>query len=310
MEIHKLLGVKYPIIQGGMANIATGKLAAAVSNAGGLGLVATGGFSVDELREQIEIAKKHTDRPFGVNLMLMHPQADQMAALFSELKVPVVTTGAGNPAKYIEDWKKSNILVFPVVPNPTLAVRMERLGVDGVIAEGAEAGGHIGEMTTMTLIPQVVDRVRIPVVAAGGIASGQQMLAAEVLGASGIQVGTCLLAAYECPVHANYKEKILKSNYSNITVIGRSTGLPVRLLKNKMCVEYTKKESEGADVETLEHYTLGSLRRAVQEGDVDTGSLMAGLVVTQVRQEESIREILDRLMREYQEEVIKFSCKR
>ena len=308
MKLQKILNIKYPIIQGGMANIATGEFAAAVSNAGGLGLIGTGGMTVDEARKAIEICKSLTDKPFGVNIMLLNPDADEIAKLIIDYIVPVVTTGAGNPSKYIEEWKKNNIKIFPVIPTPSLAIRMERLGVDGVIAEGTEAGGHIGELTTMVLIPQVVEAVKIPVIAAGGIASGKQMLAADALGADGIQVGTCLLVGEECPIHPNFKNKIISSKSHNTTVTGRISGIPVRLIKNKMSNDYIEKEKEGWDKEELEIFTLGGLKKAVLEGNMDEGSLMAGQVVGMVNEIKPIKEILENLYNDYLKELENIKC--
>ncbi len=280
--LNDLLGIKYPIIQGGMANIATGSFAAACSNAGGLGLIGCGGMNADMLRDEIHKCKELTDKPFGVNIMLMHPQADEFAKIVVEEQIPVVTTGAGNPGKYMESWKTANIKVFPVVAAPILARHLESLGADAVIAEGCESGGHIGEMTTMTLVPQVCDAVSIPVIAAGGIADSRQMKAAFCLGAIGVQVGTCLLASEECPIHDNYKAAVVKAKGSDTIVTGRIGGTPVRVLKNAMSREYVKLEKEGADKMELEKFTLGSLRRAVFDGDTKTGSLMAGQTCGQV----------------------------
>ncbi len=295
-QLHHLLGTEFPIIQGGMANIATGEFAAAVSNAGGLGLVGAGGMTADMLRTHIRTCKQLTDKPFGVNIMLMNPEADAMACVVAEENVAVVTTGAGNPGKYMAAWKAAGIRVFPVVSAVVLAKRMEQLGADGVIAEGTESGGHVGEAATMALIPQVVRAVSIPVIAAGGIACGEQLLAAFALGACGVQVGTCLLAAEECPIHENYKQAVLKASDSDTVVTGRIAGTPVRLLKNKMAREYVRREKEGADKMELEVYTLGSLRRAALEGDVQTGSLMAGQVAGLVREIRPLRAIFEDLM--------------
>ena len=295
MKLNEMLGIKYPFIQGGMANIGTGEFAAAVSNAGGLGLVAAGGMSAEMLREEIIIAQKKTDKPFGVNLMLMHPEVNEMAEIIAESGVKIVTTGAGNPRKYIPMWKEKGILVIPVVPSVALAKRMEEEGVDALIAEGTESGGHVGEMTTMTLVPQIVDAVNIPVIAAGGIADGRQLLAAYALGACGVQMGTCLLAATECPIHENYKEAILKAKDNQTVVTGRIAGTPVRIIKNQMAREYVAKEKQGADKMELEKYTLGSLKRAVYDGDVKMGSLMAGQVVGQIHKIRPIKEIFEEL---------------
>lgn len=277
-SIAGLLKIKYPLIQGGMANIGTGSFAAAVSNAGGLGLIAGGGMNTAALKKNIDECRGLTDKPFGVNIMLMNPEAEQMARLVIKENIPVVTTGAGNPAVFIPAWKQAGIKVLPVVPSVALGVRLERAGADALIVEGTEAGGHVGELTTMALVPQVADAVSIPVVAAGGIADGRQLLAAFALGASGVQVGTCLLVSEECPIHENYKQAILKARDTDTTVTGRIAGVPVRILKNKMAREYIKREKQGAGKEELESYTLGSLRRAVFDGDVDSGSLMAGQV--------------------------------
>lgn len=295
MKLNEMLGIKYPIIQGGMANIATGEFAAAVSNAGGLGLVGAGGMSADMLRENIRICKSLTDKPFGVNLMLMHPQVDEMAEIVVEEGVKIVTTGAGNPAKYMKRWKEAGIFVMPVVAGAVLAKRMERAGADAVIAEGTESGGHVGEMTTMALVPQVIDAVNIPVIAAGGIADGRQLAAAFALGACGVQVGTCLLASEECPIHPAYKEAVLNAKDTDTVVTGRIAGTPVRILKNAMAREYVKREKEGADKMELEKFTLGSLKRAVFEGDTKTGSLMAGQVAGQLKEIRPVAEILEEL---------------
>ena len=295
MDIRDIIKTKYPIIQGGMANIATGEFAAAISNAGGLGLIAAGGMKPDQLRENIDRARELTDKPFGVNIMLMHPQVDELMEIVIEKKVPVVTTGAGNPGKYVPALKEAGIKVMPVVASVALAQRMERLGVDAVIAEGTESGGHVGEMTTMALVPQVVDGVSIPVVAAGGIASGRQMLAAYALGACGVQVGTCLLVSEECPVHQNYKQAVLDASDSDTIVTGRIGGTPVRVLKNRMAREYVRQERAGATKEELEVYTLGSLRKAVFDGNVKEGSMMAGQVAGQLHEIRPAAVILEEM---------------
>ena len=297
--LNEILNIEFPVIQGGMANIATGAFAAAVSNAGALGLVAGGGLDADGLRAQIRDAKAATDKPFGVNLMLMNPHIDELAKVVVEEQVPVVTTGAGNPGKYVPAWKEAGIKVFPVVAAPILAKRLERYGVDGFIAEGTESGGHVGELTTMALVPQVADAVSVPVVAAGGIADGRQMMAARALGACGVQVGTILLASRECPIHDNYKQAILKAGANDTVVTGRSGGAPVRVLKNKMAREYLRMEKQDLPLEELEKLTLGSLRRAVFDGDVDTGSLMAGQVAGMVHEIRPLRQIFEELMADY-----------
>ena len=295
MKLNEILGTEFPIIQGGMANIATGEFAAACSNAGALGMIATGGWDADRLRREIRRARELTDKPFGVNLMLMNPCADEMAGVIAEEGVQVVTTGAGNPGKYIPAWKEAGIKVLPVVAAAVLAKRLERYGIDAVIAEGTESGGHVGEMTTMALVPQVIDAVDVPVVAAGGIASGRQMAAALALGACGVQVGTCLLASEECPVHENYKQAVLKAKDSDTVVTGRSVGGPVRCLKNRMTREYLALEKRGATLEELETVTLGGLRRAVFDGDMDTGSVMAGQVAGMLREIRPLRQIFEEL---------------
>lgn len=291
MRLNQLLGIKYPFIQGGMANIATGTFAAAVSNAGGVGLIGAGGMLPEQLREEIKKARELTDKPFGVNLMLMNPHAPEMAEIIVEEGIKIVTTGAGIPSKYIPMWKEHNMKIFPVVSSSLIAKKMEKLGVDGVIAEGTESGGHVGEMTTMALVPQIVDAVNIPVIAAGGIADGRQLAAAFALGCIGVQLGTCLLAAEECPIHENYKAAVLKAKDNDTIVTGRIAGTPVRIIKNQMAREYVKQEKAGADVMELEKFTLGSLRRAVFDGDTKTGSLMAGQVAGQLKEIKPISEI-------------------
>ena len=303
MKLNELLGIEFPLIQGGMANIATGAFAAAVSNAGALGLVGSGGWDAETLRREIRIAKEHTDKPFGVNLMLMNPHIDDLAKVVVEEGVAVVTTGAGNPGKYVPAWKEAGIRVFPVVAAPILAKRLERLGVDGFIAEGTESGGHVGEMTTMALVPQVVDTVSVPVIAAGGIADARQLAAAFALGACGAQIGTCLLASEECPIHENYKKAVIKASATDTIVTGRTTGAPVRVLKNKMAREYVRMEKDHLPLEELEKLTLGSLRRAVFDGDVDTGSFMAGQVAGMVHEVRPLRQIFEDLMAGYDKTV-------
>lgn len=278
-----------------MANIATGAFAAAVSNAGAMGVIATGGVTPDQLREQIRICRSLTDKPFGVNLMLMHWDIEEIAQIVTEERIPFLTTGAGNPGKWIPQWKEAGSLVYPVIPSVALARRLEGVGADGVIAEGTESGGHVGELTTMALTPQVVDAVNIPVVAAGGIASGRQYLAARALGAIGAQVGTCLLVSQECPIHDNYKQALLKAGDTGTVVFGRIAGTPVRALKNQMARAYVKREKEGATKEELEEFTLGALRRAVDEGDAKTGSFMAGQVAGQLHEIRPLRAIFEDL---------------
>lgn len=291
-----LLGIEYPVIQGGMAWVATHELASAVSNAGGLGLIGAGGAPAEWVLEQIQQAKKETDRPFGVNLMLMNPDADRIAQVIADEKIKVVTTGAGNPGKYIEMWKAAGVKVIPVVASVAMAKMMERAGADAIIAEGTEAGGHIGAATTMTLVPQIVDAVSIPVIAAGGIADGRGFAAAMVLGAEGVQMGTRFVAAKECIVHENYKKRIIKAKDIDSEVTGRSTGHPIRVLRNQMTREYLKMEQAGATLEELEQLTLGALRSAVVDGDVDNGSVMAGQCAAMVKAEESCAEIIADVM--------------
>ncbi|MDO4541472.1 MAG: DUF561 domain-containing protein [Bacillota bacterium] len=293
MLLNEILGIKYPFIQGAMARISSGAFAAAASNSGGLGVIAAGGTDVDGLRREIRMCRSLTDRVFGVNIMLMHPRAQDMAEVSAEEKVPVITTGAGNPAPYISMWHEVGSKVFPVIPSVALAKRMEKFGADGVIAEGTESGGHVGELTTMALVYQVVQSVNIPVVAAGGIASGSQYLAALALGAVGAQIGTCLLATEECPIHDNYKQALLRAKDIDTVVTGRITGTPVRILKNAMAREYLRREAAGATREELEKYTLNSLSKAVEEGDVKNGSLMAGQVSGQIKEIKTIAQVFE-----------------
>lgn len=290
--ITELLGIEYPVIQGGMAWVAESHLASAVSNAGGLGLIAAAAAPAEWVRDQIRQAKKMTDKPFGVNIMLISPEADAVAKVVIEEGVQVVTTGAGSPEKYMADWKAAGVKVIPVVASTALAKRMERCGADAVVAEGTEAGGHIGEITTMALVPQVVDAVSIPVIAAGGIADGRGMAAAFMLGAKGVQVGTAFAASKESIIHENYKNSILKAKDIDTRVTGRSTGHPIRVLRNDMTRKYLELEQAGAPFEELESLTLGSLRRAVQEGDVKGGSLMAGQSAGLVKESLSCEELI------------------
>lgn len=294
--INEMLGIRYPIIQGGMAWVATWELASAVSNAGGLGIIGVGGADVNWVAEQIRQMKEHTDKPFGVNLMLMNPQADEIAELLAAEQIPVITTGAGNPSKYMESWKAAGAKVIPVIASVALARLMERGGADAVVAEGTESGGHIGSATTMTLVPQVVDAVNIPVIAAGGIADARGFAAAMMLGASGVQMGTRFVASKESIVHENYKEKLIKAKDIDSEVTGRSTGHPIRVLRNKMTREYLRMEKEGASLEELEKMTLGALRKAVVEGDVMTGSVMAGQIAGLVKSEDTCAEIIEEIM--------------
>ncbi len=297
-EVTRLLGIEVPVIQGGMAWVAEYHLAVAVSNAGGLGLIGAASAPADWVRDQIRKAKELTKRPFGVNIMLMSPYADEVAQVVAEEGVKVVTTGAGNPEKYMKLWKKSGIKVIPVVASAALAKRMERCGADAVVAEGCEAGGHIGENTTMCLVPQIVDAVKIPVIAAGGIADGRGMAAAFMLGAQGVQMGTHFIVTDECQVHEAYKERILKAKDIDSRVTGRSTGHPVRALRNDMTKRYLELEKRGASFEELEQLTLGGLRKAVVDGDVKDGSVMAGQIAGLVKERMSCKELLDRLVAE------------
>lgn len=297
-KITELLGVEYPIIQGGMAWVAEYHLAAAVSEAGGLGIIGAGGAPAAFVREQIQKVKELTKKPFGVNLMLMNPEADEIAKIIVEENVKVVTTGAGNPGKYMAMWKEAGISVIPVVASVGLAKMMERAGADAVVAEGTESGGHIGSATTMTLVPQVVDAVNIPVIAAGGIADGRGFAAAIMLGAEAVQMGTVFVVAKESIVHDNYKKKVLAAKDIDSEVTGMSTGHPVRCIRNKMTREYLKMEREGATLEELEKKTLGSLRKAAVEGDIVDGTLMAGQIAGMIREERSCQDTIADIMKQ------------
>ncbi len=297
-EITDLLKTEYPLIQGGMAWVAEHHLAAAVSNAGGLGIIGAAAAPPEVVREEIRETKKRTKNPFGVNIMLMSPNAADVARIVIEEEVPVVTTGAGSPAKYMEAWKTAGIIVIPVVASAAMAKMMERAGADAVVAEGMESGGHIGSATTMTLVPQVADAVSIPVIAAGGIADGRGLAAALMLGAKGVQMGTRFVIAAESIVHKNFKDRILKARDIDSEVTGMSTGHPIRVLRNQMSREYLKREKEGASFEELEALTVGALRRAVVEGDVVNGSLMAGQCAGLVKKEQTCREIIEEVMAE------------
>jgi enoyl-[acyl-carrier protein] reductase II len=290
-NITELLHSKYPLIQGGMANIANAVLAAAVSNAGGFGLIGSGGYDAEWVRAEIRKCRTLTDQPFGVNIMLMSPHAPMIAKVVIEEKVSVVTTGAGNPGIYMEAWKQAGIKVIPVVPSVALAQRVERAGADAVIAEGTESGGHIGELTTMALVPQIVDAVKIPVIAAGGIADQRGVLAAFALGAKGIQVGTVILATLECPIHENYKQMVVDARDTSTVVTGRQTGAPVRVLKNPMATQYLEMTKSNATLEELEKLTLGSLRKAVFDGDKENGSFMAGQIAGMIKQIRPMKDV-------------------
>lgn len=295
-RITELFGIEHPIVQGGMAWAADYHLAAAVSEAGGLGLIGAASAPEDVIRQQIRAAKDLTDKPFGVNVMLMSPYADEVARVVVEEGVSVVTTGAGNPGKYLKMWQDAGIRVVPVVASVALARMMEKAGVDAVVAEGTESGGHIGAATTMTLVPQVVDAVSIPVIAAGGIGDGRGMAAAFMLGAEAVQMGTRFCVASECITHENYKEKILRAKDIDSEVTGRSHGHPIRCLRNTMTREYLKLEQSGAPFEELEKLTLGSLRSAVIDGDVKNGTVMAGQIAGLIKKEQTCKEIIDEVM--------------
>ena len=306
-NICELLGIKYPLIQGGMAWIADADLASSVSNAGALGVIAAGYAPGEWVREEIRKAKKLTDKTFGLNIMLLNPNANEIAHIAVEEGVKVIITGAGNPGKYIKMWKKNDISVLPVIPSVALALRMERAGVDAVIAEGGEAGGHIGELTTMTLIPQVVDAVNIPVLAAGGIADGRGLAAAWMLGASGFQMGTRFLVARECNVHDNYKQKIIAAKDTSTTVTARPTGHPVRVIKNKLARDFQQLEKRNASLEEYEELGKSSLYRAVREGNMDFGSIMAGQSAGLVKKEQTCKEIIEEIFLEAEKLIIEKS---
>ncbi len=296
-----MLNIKHPIFQGAMAWIAEHQLVAAVSNAGGLGIIAAGNAPVDVVREEIRKAKALTKKPFGVNIMLLSPHVEEVAHMVCEEGVAVVTTGAGNPAKYLDMWKAHNIKVIPVIPSVALAKRMERAGVDAVVAEGCESGGHVGELTTMTLLPQVVDAVDIPVIAAGGIGDGRGIVAAKILGADAFQIGTRFLVAKECIVHENYKNKVLGAKDIDTKVTGKTTGHPVRTLKNKLTRKFQQLEREGASIQELEELGKGTLQLAVFEGDVMNGSIMAGQIAGMINKEQTCEEIIEEMMTHTQE---------
>lgn len=297
-KVTELLQIEYPIIQGGMAWVAEHQLAAAVSEAGGFGLIGAASAPPEIVREEIRKAKELTDKPFGVNIMLLNPNADEVAKIVVEEGIQAVTTGAGNPEKYMPMWKEAGVKVIPVVASVAMAKRMERYGADAVVAEGMEAGGHIGNQTTMALIPQIVDAVNIPVIAAGGIGDGRGVAASFMLGAEGVQMGTRFVVADESIVHDNYKDRIVKAKDIDSVVTGQSTGHPVRCLRNQMTKEYIKKEQEGVPFEELERMTLGSLRKAVMDGDILNGTVMAGQIAGLVSKRQSCKEILQEIMTE------------
>ncbi|QZY57099.1 enoyl-[acyl-carrier-protein] reductase FabK [Crassaminicella profunda] len=294
-KLCKILNIKYPIIQGAMAWISTAELAAAVSNAGGLGIIAGGNAPAEIIKKEIDKIKQLTDKPYAINVMLLSPYVDEIMDLVISEKVPVITTGAGNPGKYMKDLKEANTKVIPVVPSVALAKRVEKAGADAVIVEGTEAGGHIGELTTMALVPQVVDAVNIPVIAAGGIADGRGMMAAFCLGAEGVQVGTRFVCSEECTVHEKYKEKILKAKDRDTVVTGRNTGHPVRIIKNKLAKEFEHLERKGASIEEIETLGAGKLRIAAIDGDIENGSIMSGQIAGLVKDIKSCKEIIEEM---------------
>lgn len=300
-DICNILGIRYPIFQGGMAWVSDSKLAAAVSNAGGLGIIAGANAPASYIRNEIKETKKLTDKPFGLNIMLLSDNADELADIAIEEGVKVITTGAGNPGKFMERWKQAGIIVIPVVASVALAKRMERCGADAVIAEGCEAGGHIGKLTTMVLLPQVVDAVNIPVIGAGGIADGRGIAAAFALGASGIQVGTRFLVSEECQIHDNYKNTVIKSKDIDTVVTGRCTGHPVQVLKNKLAKEYLKLEKNSVSFDKLEELGRGALKKAVVDGDIENGSLMAGQISGMLKKVQTSKEIIEEMFNEYEE---------
>ena len=306
-ELCDLLNIKYPIFQGGMAWAGTGKLAGSVSHAGGLGIIGAGNMPPEALREEIKRARSITDKPFGVNIMLLSPFAEDIKQVVIEEKVPIVTTGAGNPGPFIKEFKKYGIKIIPVVASVALAKRLEREGADALIAEGLESGGHIGTITTMVLIPQIVDAVKIPVIAAGGIADGRGMAAALSLGAKGIQMGTRFVVSVEAEVHENYKRAILKAGDRSTVETGRSTGHPVRVIKNKLAREFMKLEAQGASLEELEKLGTGALRRAVVEGDMDTGSIMAGQISGLIKDIKPVKDIMDDIVKEAKDIIMRLN---
>lgn len=300
MTITKLLGIKYPVFQGAMAQIARYQLASAVSNAGGLGIIASGGMSPEQLREEIVNCKKHTDKPFAVNLMLMMHNIDEIIDVVIEEGVGIVTTGAGTPRKYMPKLKEAGIKVIPVIPSVKAAKKMEELGCDAVVVEGMEAGGHVGESTTMALLPQVTSAVNIPVIAAGGIADGRGVAAAYCLGASGVQMGTVFLATEECPVSENYKNAIVEAVDTSTTLTGTKFGAPVRGIKNELTKRYHELEEKSSTLMELEELTLGSLRRAAYEGDVENGSIMSGQIAGLVNEIRPVKDVIEGIFEEAQ----------
>ena len=307
MSITSLLNIKYPIFQGAMAQIATADLAAAVSNAGGLGILASGGFPTERIREEIRRCKELTDKPFGLNVMLMHPDKEEIARMVIEEGVKVVTTGAGTPAPYMEMWKQAGVIVIPVIPNVKVAKKMEAIGAHAVVVEGTESGGHVGESTTMALVPQVVDAVSIPVIAAGGIGDGRGMAAAFALGAQGVQVGTRFIATHECPVHENFKQAVLDCGDADTIVTGRTIGNAVRGIKNPMTIKFYELEKQGATREEFEELGNGALRRAVIDGDIESGSVMTGQISGMINKITSVEEAIITMVSECEEVLKKLS---
>ncbi len=308
-SINTLLNIKYPLIQGGMAWVADAELASAVSNAGGLGVIAAGYAPEEWIRKEIRKARSLTKKPFALNIMLLNPDAEKISKVAIEEGIEVIITGAGSPGKYISSWKDNGIKVLPVIPSVSIARRMEKMGVDGLIAEGGEAGGHIGELTTMSLIPQVVDAVHIPVIAAGGIGDGRGLAAALMLGASGVQIGTRFLVAYECTINRAYKEKILQAKDTSTIVTGRATGHPVRVIKNQLAREFQQLERmKETSLEEYEELGKGSLYRATREGDMEMGSIMAGQISGLVHKEQSCREIIEEIFSEAEAQIIEKSA--
>lgn len=296
--ICEMLGIEYPIFQGAMAWIANASLAAAVSEAGGLGIIAGGTAPVELIRNEVGKAKEITSKPIGVNIMLLSPYADDMAKMVCEEGIKVVTTGAGTPGKYMDMWKAHDIKVIPVVPSVAIAKRMVRSGADAVVAEGTEAGGHVGELTTMVLVPQIVDAVDVPVIAAGGIGDGRGVAAAFMLGADAVQIGTRFLTSHECTIHDNYKKKVLNAKDIDTVVTGRRTGHPVRIIKNKLSRRFAELDQVLAPLDEYEKLGAGALARAVLEGDMDNGSIMAGQIAAIVDKEQSCKDIINELMTE------------
>lgn len=307
MSITSLLNIKYPIFQGAMAQISTADLASSVSNAGGLGILASGGFSIERIKEEIRRCKKLTDKPFGLNVMLMHPDKEEIARLVIEEGIKVVTTGAGSPAPYMQMWKDAGVIVIPVIPNVKIAKKMEAIGADAIVVEGTEAGGHVGESTTLALVPQIVDAVSIPVVAAGGIGDGRGMAAAFALGAQGVQVGTRFIATHECPVHENFKQAVLDCGDADTIVTGRTIGNSVRGIKNPMTIKFYELEKQGATREEFEELGNGALRRAVIDGDIETGSVMTGQISGMINKITSVEEVITSMVAECQETLKKLS---